>query len=151
MGSFGIGASVRRKEDLRFLTGKGRYTDDINRPGQLQACLLRSPHAHAEIAGIDTAKAMAAPGVAAIFKAPATGAVFALEVPYQDDFARKMLLPALVSSATGYLVFRDDILAASIARQTRTGRGVSLTDVRSASVCRPSRNRPDRREFPVEI
>ena len=54
MGSFGIGAAVRRKEDLRFLTGKGKYTDDINRPGQLQACLLRSPHAHAEIAGIDT-------------------------------------------------------------------------------------------------
>src|SRR5258708_26069217 len=67
MGSFGIGAAVRRKEDLRFLTGKGRYTDDINRPGQLQACLLRSPHAHAEIAGIDTAKTMAAPGDAAIF------------------------------------------------------------------------------------
>ena len=47
----------------------------------------------------------AAAGVSAIFKAPATGAVFALEVPYQDDLARYMLLPALVSSATGYLVF----------------------------------------------
>jgi CIC family chloride channel protein len=47
----------------------------------------------------------AAAGVAAIFKAPATGAIFALEVPYQDDFARKMLLPALISSATGYLAF----------------------------------------------
>jgi CIC family chloride channel protein len=47
----------------------------------------------------------AAAGVAAIFKAPATGAVFALEVPYQDDLARRMLLPALVSSASGYLVF----------------------------------------------
>lgn len=47
----------------------------------------------------------AAAGVAAIFKAPATGAVFALEVPYQDDFARRMLLPALVASATGYLAF----------------------------------------------
>src|ERR1700722_3246737 len=67
MGSFGIGAAVRRKEDLRFLTGKGRYTDDINRPGQLQAFLLRSPHAHAEIAGNDTTRAQAAPGVAAIF------------------------------------------------------------------------------------
>ena len=67
MGSFGIGAAVRRKEDLRFLTGKGTYTDDINRPGQLQAYLLRSPHAHAEIAAIDTEKAKAAPGVAAIF------------------------------------------------------------------------------------
>ena len=46
-----------------------------------------------------------AAGVAAIFKAPATGAVFALEVPYQDDLARRMLLPALVASATGYLTF----------------------------------------------
>jgi CIC family chloride channel protein len=47
----------------------------------------------------------AAAGVAAIFKAPATGAVFALEVPYQDDTARRMLLPALVAAASGYLVF----------------------------------------------
>src|SRR4051812_13220236 len=47
----------------------------------------------------------AAAGVAAIFKAPATGAVFAPEVPYHDDLARRMLLPALVSSASGYLVF----------------------------------------------
>src|SRR6476661_7948907 len=49
MGDFGIGASVRRKEDFRFLTGQGTYTDDINRPGQLYAVLLRSPHAHAEL------------------------------------------------------------------------------------------------------
>lgn len=47
----------------------------------------------------------AAAGVSAIFKAPATGAVFALEVPFQGDLARRMLLPALVSSATGYLAF----------------------------------------------
>ncbi|CAB4864392.1 unannotated protein [freshwater metagenome] len=47
----------------------------------------------------------AAAAVAAIFKAPATGAVFALEVPYQNDLARRMLLPALVASATGYLTF----------------------------------------------
>jgi CIC family chloride channel protein len=47
----------------------------------------------------------AAAGVAAIFKAPATGAIFAIEVPYQDDLARRMLLPALVGSATSYLVY----------------------------------------------
>jgi CIC family chloride channel protein len=47
----------------------------------------------------------AAAGVAAIFKAPATGAIFALEVPYKEDVARRMLLPALVASATGYLAF----------------------------------------------
>jgi carbon-monoxide dehydrogenase large subunit len=67
MGDFGIGAAVRRKEDFRFLTGQGTYTDDINRPGQLHAFLLRSPHAHAELGAIDTAAAKRAPGVAAVF------------------------------------------------------------------------------------
>jgi carbon-monoxide dehydrogenase large subunit len=63
----GIGASVRRKEDLRFLSGRGQYTDDINRPGQTHAHILRSPHAHAAIKAIDTAAARAMPGVIAIF------------------------------------------------------------------------------------
>ncbi|MGA3306474.1 MAG: xanthine dehydrogenase family protein molybdopterin-binding subunit, partial [Stellaceae bacterium] len=62
-----IGDPVRRKEDLRFLTGNGHYTDDLNRPGQLYAVFLRSPHAHAELRGIDTRKAKAAPGVVAIY------------------------------------------------------------------------------------
>src|SRR5690349_4983598 len=66
MSEYGIGAAVRRKEDFRFLTGRGTYTDDLNRPGQLHVFLLRSPHAHAEIRGIDTAKAAAAPGVVAV-------------------------------------------------------------------------------------
>ena len=63
----GIGASVRRKEDFRFLTGKGRFTDDINRPGQLYTHFLRSSHAHAEIKAIDVAAAQSAPGVVAVF------------------------------------------------------------------------------------
>ena len=67
MSDQGIGASVRRKEDFRFLTGAGNYTDDINRTGQLYAYILRSPHTHAEIAGIDTGNASAAPGVIAVF------------------------------------------------------------------------------------
>ena len=66
MTSTGIGASVRRKEDHRFITGKGRYTDDINRQGQAHAYFLRSPHAHATIKSIDLAKAKAMPGVVAI-------------------------------------------------------------------------------------
>src|SRR3546814_3861923 len=53
--------------DYRFLTGQGTYTDDINRPGQAHACILRSPHAHARIKGIDTAAAASAPGVIAVF------------------------------------------------------------------------------------
>ncbi|HYE49104.1 MAG TPA: xanthine dehydrogenase family protein molybdopterin-binding subunit [Azospirillaceae bacterium] len=63
----GIGAPVRRREDQRFLTGAGTYTDDINRPGQLHAYILRSPHAHARIRGIDATAALAAPGVVAVF------------------------------------------------------------------------------------
>src|SRR5215831_9172439 len=67
MADFGIGASVRRKEDFRFLTGKGTYTDDINRPGQLHAYLLRSLHAHAEIVAITKSEAEKAQGVVAVF------------------------------------------------------------------------------------
>jgi len=64
-----IGAPVRRTEDRRFLTGRGTYTDDINRPGQLHAVFVRSPHAHAELRGIDTAAAKRAPGVVAVYTA----------------------------------------------------------------------------------
>ena len=63
----GVGASVRRKEDNRFITGQGRYTDDINVPGQAHAYILRSPLAHARINGIDAAEALNAPGVVAVF------------------------------------------------------------------------------------
>jgi carbon-monoxide dehydrogenase large subunit len=61
-----IGAAVRRKEDQRFITGKGQYTDDINRAGQAHAVFVRSPHAHANIRGIDTSAALAMPGVIAV-------------------------------------------------------------------------------------
>ncbi len=62
----GIGASVKRVEDQRFLTGNGNYTDDINRPGQSHAWILRSPHAHATINAVDTSKAEKAQGVIAV-------------------------------------------------------------------------------------
>ena len=63
----GIGASVRRREDRRFLTGRGRYVPDIVLPRQLHAVFLRSPHAHAEIVSVDKAAAEASPGVVAVF------------------------------------------------------------------------------------
>ena len=63
----GIGASVKRVEDQRFLTGKGNYTDDINRPDQTYAYMLRSPHAHAKIISIDSSNAQSSDGVVAIF------------------------------------------------------------------------------------
>jgi len=67
MGFEGIGASVRRKEDHRFLAGRGNYTDDINRPGQLHAVIKRSDRPHAKLLGIDSAAARAMPGVIAVY------------------------------------------------------------------------------------
>ncbi len=67
MADDGIGASVRRKEDQRFLTGKGHFTDDISRPGQVYARFVRSPHAHASIGNIDTSAALSAPGVLGVY------------------------------------------------------------------------------------
>ena len=66
MGVTAIGASVKRTEDIRFITGKGHYVDDVNRPGQAYAYFLRSPHAHATIDKIDTSAALKSPGVVAI-------------------------------------------------------------------------------------
>jgi carbon-monoxide dehydrogenase large subunit len=62
-----IGQSIRRKEDYRFLIGAGQYTDDVNPPHHAHVFFLRSPHAHAKLGKIDTAKAKAAPGVIAIY------------------------------------------------------------------------------------
>ncbi len=62
-----IGQPIKRREDYRFLTGAGQYTDDVVLPGQTYGVFLRSPHAHARIVSIDTSKAAQAQGVVAIF------------------------------------------------------------------------------------
>src|SRR5438552_16285931 len=66
MGVEGIGASVVRKEDKRFITGKGRYVDDVKLLGCTHAHFVRSPHAHAKVKGIDSSAAMKMPGVIAV-------------------------------------------------------------------------------------
>ncbi|HEX5507289.1 MAG TPA: xanthine dehydrogenase family protein molybdopterin-binding subunit [Pseudolabrys sp.] len=66
MSATGIGAAVRRKEDLRFITGKGQYTDDVVRPGETRAVFVRSPHARAKIRSIDASEAKKMPGVVAV-------------------------------------------------------------------------------------
>ena len=67
MAKFGLSQSIRRVEDPRLLKGGGRYTDDVAVPGLAQGYVLRSPHAHARIAGIDAAAAKAMPGVLGIW------------------------------------------------------------------------------------
>src|SRR6476619_4202702 len=62
-----IGQPMLRKEDARFLTGTGQFTDDVTMPRQTHAYFLRSPHAHATIRGIDVVKAKTMPGVFEIY------------------------------------------------------------------------------------
>jgi carbon-monoxide dehydrogenase large subunit len=75
MSAAGIGAPVRRREDFRFVTGRGQFTDDIDRPGQCHIHFVRSPHAHAKIKTVDTKAATRMPGVLAVL----TGAELAAD------------------------------------------------------------------------
>ena len=79
----GIGAAVKRKEDARFLSGRGNYTDDMNRPNQTHAVILRSDRPHARIDSIDTAAAASAPGVVAVFTGADMAAIGGLPCGWQ--------------------------------------------------------------------
>src|SRR5262245_22191686 len=65
--SFGIGASVKRREDVRLLRGQGRYAEDVSAPGQAYAAFVRSPHAHADLLAVDAEAALALDGVLGVF------------------------------------------------------------------------------------
>ncbi|RMH48667.1 MAG: xanthine dehydrogenase family protein molybdopterin-binding subunit, partial [Gammaproteobacteria bacterium] len=69
MKKFGIGQPLRRREDRRFLTGRGCYTDDIHLDGELVGLVLRAPFAHGRITELDVSEAAAAPGVKAVLTA----------------------------------------------------------------------------------
>src|SRR4029078_7798824 len=89
MAKFGVGQAVRRVEDQRFLTGQGRYVDDIVLPGMCHGVNVLSPHAHAKTTRVDVAKAKAAPAVLLVltradFGADKVGAMTAHLMP--EDF-----------------------------------------------------------------
>src|SRR5271156_5202542 len=119
MGVTAIGASVKRTEDIRFITGKCHYVDDINRPGQAYAYFLRSPHAHATIDRIDASAAMKSPGVVAVFTGADTVAdkigahVCGITITSKDGSAMKVgAFPAL---AHGKALYVGDPVAVVIA------------------------------------
>src|SRR5258706_1416178 len=120
---FGIGQPVRRKEDVRFVTGQGRYLDDIRIGHAAFAYFVRSPHAHAVIRGVDASAARAAPGVVGVLTGqdlPATGHVPARGAFKSRDGSPmrqppKMLLPAdkarFVGEAVAMVVAETPALA----------------------------------------
>ena len=91
MTATGIGAPVRRKEDFRFITGQGQYTDDVTRPGETRAVFVRSPHAHAKIKKIDVSAARKMPGVVDVL----TGAQLA------DDKVGNLICGWMIHSKDG--------------------------------------------------
>ncbi|HZC56147.1 MAG TPA: xanthine dehydrogenase family protein molybdopterin-binding subunit [Xanthobacteraceae bacterium] len=78
-----IGQPIRRKEDLRFITGKGRYTDDFSLPQQVYAVMVRSPHPHARILGVTSDKARAMPGVLAVYSGEDCRAAGLKPIPHE--------------------------------------------------------------------
>ena len=113
----GIGASTKRREDVRFLTGKGRYTDDINIRGQLYAHFVRSDVAHGRIKGIDSAAAAALPGVHRIFTAADFAGVGGLPCGWQitDRFGKVMQEPKHPVLADGKVRHVGDPIAMIVA------------------------------------
>jgi carbon-monoxide dehydrogenase large subunit len=108
MGYFGLGQAVRRLEDQRFLTGAGRYTDDISVAGQVYLYVLRSPHAHADIVSIDLSAARGAPGVLGVIGPEDTahlGSIPVAMVPPGPDGKppKAPLRPALAQGRVRYV------------------------------------------------
>ena len=114
---FAIGQPVTRKEDPTLVTGRGQYTDDVNLPGQAVCVMLRSPHAHGIIRRLDTARAVAMPGVLAIYTAADLAAYQPLPVamrPTSRD-GSPMRVPARHALAEDRVRFGGDPVAAIVA------------------------------------
>ncbi|MBK8455746.1 MAG: xanthine dehydrogenase family protein molybdopterin-binding subunit [Phyllobacteriaceae bacterium] len=119
MGIEGIGARVTRKEDRRFITGAGRYTDDMTTPGMRYAAFVRSPHAHAEVKKIDARAALKMPGVMAVLngkelKADGIGNLICGWMIHSKD-GTPMKMGAWSPMATDRVRYVGDVVAVVIA------------------------------------
>ncbi|HSU78708.1 MAG TPA: molybdopterin cofactor-binding domain-containing protein, partial [Burkholderiales bacterium] len=151
-----IGARVPRKEDYRFLTGAGQYTDDVALPGQTYAAFVRSPHAHAVLKSVKTDKAKKAPGVVAVY----TGADLAaakvgglpcgwLITDVKGQPMKEPPFPALAQGKVRHVGERVAVVVAETAAQARDAAELvevdyqALPAVASAAQARsPARNAP---------
>jgi carbon-monoxide dehydrogenase large subunit len=114
-----IGKSLHRTEDHRFLTGTGRFVEDIDLPGQLWAQVVRSPHAHASIVGIDTAAALGLPGVLAVYAYDDIAGLGTMGCPTQVTTVEPMKVPPRPALAHGRVRHVGDPVAFVVA-ETRT-------------------------------
>ena len=145
MAEDGIGASVRRKEDYRFLTGRGTYTDDIDRPGQAYAVFLRSPHAHARITRLDVAAARKAPGVVGVFTGAdldadgIVGPICGWVVTSKDgEKAKTPPYPALAKDTVRFVGDRVAVVIADTLAQARDAAEQVVVDYEVLPACVPT-------------
>ena len=128
--SGGVGDRVKRVEDQRFLTGAGTYTDDLVRPHQLHAYLLRSNHAHARITKLDAAAARAMPGVVAVYSGQdlADAGVGGIPCGWQitNKDGSKMTEPAHPALALGKVRHVGDAIAMVVAETRAQAREAAL-------------------------
>jgi carbon-monoxide dehydrogenase large subunit len=131
MVKFGIGQPVQRVEDQRFLTGAGRYTDDVNLPRQAYAYFLRSSHANARLNKVDTRAAAQAPGVLAVFtgadlEAAGVGDLPCM-APVQNRDGSAMPLPPRSAIAQTHVRFVGDTVALVVAETLAQARDAAET------------------------
>ena len=117
----GIGAAVTRKEDFRFLTGQGSYTDDISRPNQVHAVFVRSVMAHANLRSVDAGAARAMPGVVAVFTGDDLEGVGGVPCGFAPD-GGPMNEPPRPVLAQGKVRFVGDMIAMVIAETPEQAR-----------------------------
>lgn len=139
--AFGIGKPVRRKEDLRLLTGRGRYTVDIDIPGQTRAVLVRSPHAHARIRQIDIAPALAIPGVLAVYTgADVLAAGMKRATTDQEGFGPRhvqMLFPDVVLwNRDGSDIYPSPLLPLATDKVRYVGQGVAIVIAQTLEIAK---------------
>src|SRR4030095_12886921 len=124
-----FGKSIKRREDPRFITGRGQYVDDVKLPGMTYAAFVRSPHAHARIKGIDTSAAKAHPGVVAVFTGADMAGVNSL--PCGWDLRKDKNVPGVVQD----LVMPPHMpLSADVARHVGDTVAVAIAESQHAAL-----------------
>src|ERR671922_2267937 len=124
-----FGKSIKRREDPRFITGRGQYVDDLKLPGLTYAAFVRSPHAHARINGIDVSQAKAHPGVVAVFTGKDIAGVNWL--PCGWDLRKEKNIPAVVQDLA---MVPHMPLTSDVARHVGDPVAVVIADSQDAAV-----------------
>lgn len=131
---FGFGQSVPRNEDPRLLTGRGRFIEDMSAPGQAYLVVVRAPHAHADITGIDVAAARTAPGVLAVLTGEDAAADGLRGLQTDDGFKNRdgseSFAPPRPALAQGRVRFAGEPVAIVVAESEDAARdAVDLVDI----------------------